>query len=54
MDSGAMPSAARRSNVSLRLSPASINKRVRAVATSVQLPLLEEASTETETIASHS
>src|SRR5690242_17867319 len=53
-DSGDTPRPASRSNVSLRLSPASTNSRVREVATSVQLPLEEDASTETETIGSTS
>jgi hypothetical protein len=40
----------RRSNVSLRERPASIKRRVRSVATSVELPALEDASTETLTM----
>src|SRR4051812_11469563 len=47
---GSMPRDARRSNVSLRLIPTSTSRRVRAVATKVQLPALEDASTDTETI----
>ena len=49
-----MPNALSRSKVSLRLSPASTSRRVRPVATRVQLPELEEANTVTETMAKDS
>ena len=45
-DSGRLAAAASRSKVSLRLNPASTSNRVRSVATSAELPLLDEASTE--------
>src|SRR5580704_19335411 len=51
-DSGAWPAAMRRSKVSLRERPASTRRRVRSVATSVELPALEDARTETCTIRS--
>src|SRR5258706_13988872 len=49
-DSGSQPFAFRRSKVSLRESPASTRRRVLSVATSVQLPALEDARTETLTM----
>ena len=49
-DSGAWPAKLRRSKVSLRERPASIKRRVRSVATSVELPALEDARTETFTM----
>jgi hypothetical protein len=45
-DSGSIPAAARRSKVSLRLRPVSMRRRVRSVATSVELPALDDARTE--------
>src|SRR6266853_2000335 len=45
-DWGATPIRSRRSKVSLRLSPASIKRRVRSVASSVAFPVLEDASTQ--------
>lgn len=48
---GSIPAALQRSKVSLRLSPASTRRRVEEVATKVQLPALEDARTETCTMA---
>src|SRR5580765_6439844 len=45
-DWGSAPMASRRSKVSLRERPASINRRVRSVATRAQLPELDDARTE--------
>jgi hypothetical protein len=39
------PAAANRAKVSLRLKPASTRRRVRPVATSVEFPALDDAST---------
>ena len=46
-DSGSTLMAAKRSKVSLRLRPASTRMRVLSVATRAELPLLEDARTET-------
>jgi hypothetical protein len=47
---GSYPAALRRTNVSLAESPASTRRRVRSVATKVQLPELEDARTDTLTM----